>query len=269
MNNLTYSQTKQGLEVVILNSGEAFCTQSSYSRWIGMDRTTIVKRCSNLETLEISDLQADVKIFTRDQLIKTQIDTGNQLHTVVLIPAKIMGRWLAKDNPEFFDEMVDAGATQFLYTLAGYQIKAVQITEQTPAFVLPPADIRVTNLVNSLQSLDFDLTNPRFNQGLKDFVGDILGLTPNKTLEPSQEIWLGVAERAEQLGYSIDLVVKNRIGLGKFVKASGLLPKKEKRLCGGTQREINLYLLTDELDNYIREFMDAKALANSLKNKTK
>jgi hypothetical protein len=43
-----------------------------------------------------------------------------------------MFRWLAKDNPELFDEIGDAGATQLLYTLAGYQIKAVEIEPIAP-----------------------------------------------------------------------------------------------------------------------------------------
>lgn len=49
---------------------------------------------------------------------------------------------------------------------------------------LPPADVRVTNLVGALKDLGFELDNPRFNQGLKDLTGDILGLTPVHSLQP-------------------------------------------------------------------------------------
>lgn len=80
--------------------------------------------------------------------------------------------------------------------------------------------------------------------------------------EAKEEIWLGVSERAEQLGYAVDLVTKNRSQLGKYVAACGLQMVKENRLCNGTQRPINLYLLCDKLDRAITEFMDAKVLAS-------
>jgi len=82
-------------------------------------------RCQKLETVTVTDFEADINLLIPGQLIRTSIDAGSQSREVVLIPAKIMFRWLAKDNPELFDEIGDAGATQLLYTLAGYQIKAI------------------------------------------------------------------------------------------------------------------------------------------------
>jgi len=124
MTDLNYSKTPSGLEVVIIPSGAAYCTQSSYGRWLSIDRSTIVKRCLKLEIVTVTDLREPVNLFTG--LIKTTINAGSTGDKeVVLIPAKIVFRWLAKDDPELFDEIGDAGATQLLYTLAGYQIKTI------------------------------------------------------------------------------------------------------------------------------------------------
>lgn len=127
MNDLTYSQTDSGLEVVILKTGEAFCPQFSYSRWVGKAQSTISERCSKLEIVDLESFKAPIG-FPIGALIKTKLPLSSNggLQEAILVPAKIFGRWLAKDNPELFDEAVEAGATQFLYSLAGYQLKAVQ-----------------------------------------------------------------------------------------------------------------------------------------------
>jgi len=132
MTNLTYSSTDSGLEVVIAFNGEAYCTQSSYSRWTGIDRTTAVKRC---QSLEIEQIDTPVHPFTPGKLIRTPINTGHQIQEVVLIPAKIMARWLAKDNPELFDQVISAGATQFLYSMAGYEVKAALPTTLPQTYI--------------------------------------------------------------------------------------------------------------------------------------
>jgi hypothetical protein len=131
--------------------------------------------------------------------------------------------------------------------------------ENNQQIQLPPADIRVNNLVNSLQYLGIEVENPRFSQGLKDLTLNILGINQN-ALPPSEK-WCGVTERAEELGYSPALVIKYRSQLGKYVKACGLVPKQEKRLVNGSEREVNLYLITDEFDKAVKEFMGAKTLA--------
>lgn len=121
---------------------------------------------------------------------------------------------------------------------------------------LPPADVRISNLISALDRIGFDMQNPRFNQGIKDITGDILGLgQPALALKlANNETWCGVAERAEQLGYPVGEIARKRSQLGKWV-ARGALPKKqEARLCNGTQRSVNLYLVGDELDSRINSF---------------
>jgi len=128
---------------------------------------------------------------------------------------------------------------------------------------LPPADIRIDRFVGNLEKLGIDISNPRFNQELQDFALDkILG--SNRALPESKETWAGVAEVAEEMGYQVSLVTRNRSQLGIYVAAcGGLQRRKEKRLCHGTKRDINLYLDCDDLRASISEFMDAKVLADS------
>lgn len=170
--------------------------------------------------------------------------TGTWVHRKVALR---LAQWL---SPEFAVQ-VDEWIEELLLTGK---------VELEKPLVLPPADVRVSSLVTSLEKLGIEIDNPRIKQGLQDLTLDILGIGQPR-IAGSQEIWLGVAERAEQLGYSTSLIVKNRTQLGKYVKACGLQPKSEERLCNGTQRPINIYKLCDELDAAIREFMDAKVLA--------
>jgi hypothetical protein len=135
-------------------------------------------------------------------------------------------------------------------------------TQAVPAKHLTACDRadKLIGIKDTLVAFDIDLSNPRFKQELQDFALDIIGIG-QKSLPGQQEIWLGVAERAEQLGYSINVVTKNRSQLGKYVATFDLERKQELRLCNGTQRPINLYKLTDDLDEAIKEFMDAKVLS--------
>ena len=123
--------------------------------------------------------------------------------------------------------------------------------------VLPPADVRVKDLKETLAFFDIDIENPRFKQGIQDLVGDILlGLTKNSLNEPSER-WLGVVERAEELGYKVGSDLSLRTLLGKHCVQYPLKRKQEKRLCNGTQRLINVYLSCSELDSAIESFFDA------------
>jgi hypothetical protein len=140
----------------------------------------------------------------------------------------------------------------------------VELVKQAP-LELPPVDIRVNQLAASLQYFDIEVTNPRFKQGIQDLIGDMLGLTKDIKALPDEsvEVWLGVSERAEQLGYSSSTVIDHRVSLGIFVSKASLTKKREKRLCNGTQREINLYLQTDKLDETIHTFMLQKGVSKN------
>lgn len=130
------------------------------------------------------------------------------------------------------------------------------IPPESQQMQLPPGDIRVANLVNALDRIGFDMQNPRFSQGIKDLTGDILGLGQPTLKSADGEVWCGVAERAERLGYASLEVSKKRSQLGKWVAQSGLPKKQEMRLCNGTQRPVNLYLVNDDLDDCINSFFE-------------
>jgi phage anti-repressor protein len=142
------------------------------------------------------------------------------------------------------------------------QLKLLRIQQKEQPKQLPPTSLEraqaVTNLANSFIGLRIDLASPRFHQELQDLVLDMI--TMPKTLPTSEptQVWCGVAERAEQLGYPVKIVTKYRNGLGQKVAKYPLERTKEKRMCNGTQRKINLYLVTPELDAAIKTYMDTK-----------
>lgn len=135
--------------------------------------------------------------------------------------------------------------------------------EPDPLKLAPPIE-RIASLRSSLEFFDIDVANPRFKQALQDLTLDVLGVSgPTITLDG--EVWCGVAERAEQLGYSAAWVLNNRSQMGKFVKR--LVPecdrRQEERLCNGIQRKINLYRVSESLDSAIYEyFLEGSAVAS-------
>lgn len=108
----------------------------------------------------------------------------------------------------------------------------------------------------NLQYFGIEIENPRFKQLIQDFAGDILGLNQTALPEQSAPKYYGVAERAEQLGYPVALVVKHRSPLGCWVAKRVSGSRKESRLCNGTERPINLYRVTPELDAAIASYFD-------------
>lgn len=119
---------------------------------------------------------------------------------------------------------------------------------------LPPADVRISNLKESLNFFGIDAENPRIKQVVQDLVVDkILGAT--KQLTGDTEEWIGVAEKAERLGYPPYVAGKHRSQLGKWVKQRKLRDRrKEKRLCNGTMRDIWLYRDCPEFEEAIHEY---------------
>ena len=159
-----------------------------------------------------------------------------------------------EDNPALAKTMGKAGATVFMHQLAGFNVTSTATSITQELLQLPPADIRISNLISALDRIGFDMQNPRFNQGIKDITGDILGIGRSALKPATSETWCGVAERAEQLGHPVGEVSRKRSQLGKWVARGGLLKKQEARLCNGTQRSVNLYLVDDELDSCINDF---------------
>lgn len=125
----------------------------------------------------------------------------------------------------------------------------------------PPVDIRICKLVSELEKLGIDPTNPRVKQKLQDLVINLILEAVHKP--QLVEMWDGVLEIAEQMGYPKELIAKCLISLPNYVATFGFSSRKERRLCNGTLREINLYLVTDEVKAAIAEFLSAKILTTA------
>lgn len=124
---------------------------------------------------------------------------------------------------------------------------------------LPPADVRVSNFVSALEKVGIDLDNPRWSTGLKDCILNISGLAqPTQNVQPTQ-VWAGLVEIAEEMGYPQAKSLKVRGNLGKYISAAvdnglHLQRRQEKRLCNGTNRPIWVYLDCDRVRNLITEY---------------
>lgn len=238
---------RDGIELVInTRTGEAFATQSGYGRMVGLSRQAISQR---------------FKTVNQEGLKTAEITTGTGLKTVNLIPAKLCFKWALKDNPELAEAMGIAGATIYMHQLAGFKIDSEAISKPEPKPTPPPqsqltpADrIKLASEADKLfEKYGMD-TNPRFRQSAQDFIGDILGLNQNTLPAPDAPKWYGVVERAEQLGYPVALVVKHRSPLGRWVAGKVSGGHKESRLCNGTERPINLYPFSPQLDEAIASY---------------
>lgn len=147
------------------------------------------------------------------------------------------------------------GARTWMQQVKGWKKEEQPVQPPQPA--LPPADVRVANLMEACKFFHLDADNPRFQQALSDLTGDILGLTPERQLEEGKDRWCGVAERAEELGYGVKRVTSQRSMLGKWVKKHFQgVPRREKRLCNGTHRGIYIYPVGENLDACIETFFE-------------
>lgn len=248
---------RDGIELVInIRTGEAFATVSGYSRMSGIAKNTLANRLSR-----------GYKGVHKASLPIAEIQTPGGLQGVHLLSADIVYDWMFEDNSELARAMGKIGATIYIHQLAGFKITSDAIAKPqatpspAPQMQLLPGDIRLVNMVNSLEKLEFELKNPRTKQGLHDLAADMLGLTQKelpggKNPATSVGVWCGVVERAEQLGYPVGLLIKKRSQLGKWVAERVGGSVKENRFCNGTEREINIYLVGNDLDEAIRSYLD-------------
>ena len=240
-----------GLELVIDQAtGEVFATVSGYARMSGLSKQAISQRVQ--------------KLVKKTAIKSAEIDTGYGVKVVNLIPEDLITDWIVSDNPDLARQMLKAGVRVFLYGVAGYEVKASepQPTPQ-PQPELPPADRRIVELHDALTGFGIDITNPRFNQEIQDLVTDKILMAGDAASSP-KETWLGVAEKAERMGYPVALVTRFRSALGRWVvnHSDELDSRTEARLCNGTQRSIKLYRDCESLTDLVREYMDVKVLAS-------
>jgi hypothetical protein len=249
-------------EIKVDSQGRGFASIRATARLAGVQPSSLVRAFDSV-ALEPSKLSAMLAERGFERVALGSFSETGIPDTAVAIIVKYYachaGRYCNETAQLALDAFLAIGVRSWMQDVAGY-------TNSTQPKKLSSCDRvdKLSQFTNSLQflqqNLELQLDNPRIKQELQDFALDVIGIG-QKSLPESTETWLGVAERAEQLGYPISLVTNNRSQLGKYVATFGLQSTKENRLCNGTQRPINLYLLSDELDNAIKEFMDAKMLA--------
>ena len=239
-NNRTIRQREDGY---ICLTDMAQACDKRVSNWERLDSTQ--EYLEALRLRDYSDVSNDVIQVNVGGNSET---TGTWGHRKVALR---FAQWLSPD----FAIQVDEWVEELLLT------GKVELQPEPPK--LPPTSYERATAVNSLaasiQVFGIEIENPRLKQGLQDLVIDMLGI--GQSLPGTSEVWLGVAERAEQLGYPVGLVAKHRSQLGKWTAKHDLTCKREKRLCNGTQREVNVYLQTVELDECIKEYLDVKMLS--------
>lgn len=109
-----------------------------------------------------------------------------------------------------------------------------------------PAADRLFNLMTQLLELGF---TPQ-DQAIIDIAYQLTEVVA----ADESPLWVGVEERAVQLGYPSGLVSQKRSQLGLFVARAGLVSRKVEQYCYGKLCEVNQYLVTPELDAEIKGY---------------
>ncbi|NJM22660.1 MAG: KilA-N domain-containing protein [Richelia sp. SM1_7_0] len=181
--------------------------------------------------------------ITIDLLIIQITDGANDIRGTWVHPriAINIGQWI---SPEF-----DVWVSGEIEKIINRKV------EPAPQPQLPP-DERLSKLVDCLQFLDIQVQNPRYKQALQDIALDVLGVNSAPQLPQTIEVWRGVVEIAELMGYQQAKDLSTRSKLGKYVSrfADELERRQEKRLCNGTQRLCWIYLDGDRIREVIGSF---------------
>ena len=224
--------------------------------------------CNILEIKNVSDALSRLDDDEKNTIVLTDGTPGNP-NTSVVSESGMYALVLSSRKPEAkpFRKWVTSEVLPSLRETGKYEIGDEVIERRTIKidYDLPPADIRVANFISALDKIGF-MDTPRNQSFIRDFVGDKI-LTAANTGN-TNERWLGVAEKAEEMGYKASLVAKCRSQLGKWVKMmaddAGLEYKKESRYCHGTNRPIYIYRDSESLAAVISEYMGAKVLSSAI-----
>jgi hypothetical protein len=187
------------------------------SNWLRLDSATVY-----IQALE-SDLHisaSELIIVKKGGISKQQ---GTWAHPLLALN---FGRWI---NPLFaiwcdkhIKTLLETGKTQL-------KIKEL------------PTTVEYVNAIEKIPNLR---CSEALKQVLLDKMGDELCTQLNST-----ERWIGVAQKAEEMGLAVNH--HNRSTLGKFIKSQGLNYRTETRLCNGQLREILVYQDSEDLENAI------------------
>lgn len=211
--------------------------------------------CSILEVKNVSEALSRLDTDEKDLILTESL--GGKQETNIISESGMYTLVLTSRKPEAkpFRKWVTSEVLPSIRETGRY-IAPIVVEEPKP-LILPPADVRVSNLANALNFLGVDATNPRWSSGIKDLVIDILGVA-QPLLPATEEKWRGVVEIAVDLGFSQAHRLEIRSNLGKYVskqaKKLNLERRQEERLCNGTNRLIWLYKETEELKDLITDY---------------
>ncbi len=247
MSNLT-NYNKDGLELVIdTQTGEAFATIRATARMVDKGESTLrdYLTARNLET-------KSAEVLTTTGLKTARLLSEEQIVEVV-----------TKYKPELLAKFAKLGVRVFLHQLAGYEVKSTAIEQQTPPpRQLPPQrdTIEYIEATQNLEKLKGSIPHALY-QVMLDRLGDeLLTLNSQKQLPEPRERWLGLAQKAEELGFNVNSSNRVKLGFYGTKQADRLSRKQEERLCNGMSRPIWVYLDTKELETVIREFFAIEQL---------
>lgn len=211
--------------------------------------------CSILEIKNVSEALSRLDRDEKDLILTESL--GGKQETNIISESGMYTLVLTSRKPEAkpFRKWVTSEVLPSIRETGKY-IAPANLAEEPKPLILPPADVRVSNLANALDFLGIDATNPRWSSGIKDLVIDILGVTQPILL--TNEKWRGVVEIAIELGFNQAHKLDVRSNLGKYIskqaKKLNLERKQEERLCNGTNRLIWLYKETPELLDLITNY---------------
>lgn len=232
-------------------SGRAFYTANLLAQLMGT-KTQILTQASWFNTVinyvfEFSEVLTDSGFRSLTYLILDE-DAYDIIETYISKARKTTDTSQAK---ELLRKMGKAGCRVYAYSLCGYTMQPQQ--PQLPRKPQPTAVeyIQAAEKVPNLQCSE------ALKQLLLDKLGDELSTVQQSQLPQPKEKWLGVAQKAEELGYTIDASTRTTLGRCVSRLAVGgtheLTRRKEIRLCNGTNREIWVYLDCPELEKTIHE----------------
>jgi hypothetical protein len=227
---------RDGLELYVDEStGLAYAHQEAIRRMLGIKSRG-------------GALHNHLRGVSKDRVKTARIQTEGGVQGVLLYSAEVVFEMALEFAPELAKKMGAAGANVFLLGLAGYQLQVAPRAVQAPTL---PCHMIAIEKADAIRHITDTLNDhPRLAQVLIDSA--INDIVEKQALLASR--LRGVAEVANEMGYSTD--ASSRVRLGIFIKNRRFDAQKEKRFCNGTMQEINCYEDTVDLRQAITDFFE-------------
>lgn len=247
MSQLKRFESTDGIELVINTiTGEAFATERGYARMSGLSQQAINKRTNNQQGIK-----------------KAQIPSVTGLKTNNLIPAKLVFKWLIKDNPNLAEKMGEVGATVYLHQIAGYKIKSTATEPKLPTHSPQPVTDHTISEYRLLMELLSEDGDDRMKHLVKNHLAYRLQAEQAKVLPGGVEITQleGVVDVAIRLGYSVTGADESPLGRYVAKRCRHLIQGKSVRysLRTGVQIKPNMYPeYNAKVEQAVREYFQNK-----------